>query len=64
MNLHKGHKAIPIEDEEALKKKNININDYIKEFYNTTKSVINIKEKIENEIKIINELYENWNKKK
>ena len=31
-NLHNNHKVIPIKDEETLKKENININDYIKEF--------------------------------
>ena len=32
MNLHKSHKIIPINDEETLKKENISINDYIKDF--------------------------------
>ena len=62
MNLHKGHKVIPIEDEEVLKKENLNINDYIKEFDKSAKNVINIKEKIENEINKINELYEKMDK--
>ena len=62
MNLHKGHKVIPIEDEETLKKENININDYIKEFDESAKSVMNIKDKIENEIQKINELYEKMDK--
>ncbi len=56
MNLHKGHKVIPIEDEETLKKENINIQDYIKEFDESAKNVKNIKDKIENEIQKINEL--------
>ena len=62
MNLHKGHKVIPIEDEESLKKENININDYIKEFDESAKNCINIKIKIENEIKKLNESYEKINK--
>ena len=56
--MHNGHKVIEIEDEETLKKENININDYIKEFDESAKNVINIKDKIESEIKKINELYE------
>ena len=55
LNLHNGHKVIPIEDEETLKKENFNINDYIKDFDESNKNAINIKEKIENEIqKIMN----------
>ena len=54
MDLHKGHKVIPIEDEESLKKENISINDYIKEFDSGAKKVSNLKEKIENEINKIN----------
>ena len=57
-NLHNNHKVIPIKDEETLKKENINIKDYIKEFDESAKNVITIKDKIENEIKKINELYE------
>ena len=60
--MHNGHKVIPIEDEEVLKKENLNINDYIKGFDEFSKNVINIKEKIENEIKKINESYEKINK--
>ena len=62
LNLHKGHKVIQIKDEETLKKENININDYIKEFDESAKNVMNIKDKIENEIKKINELYEKMDK--
>ena len=62
MKIHNGHKIIPIKDEETLKKENINIQDYIKEFDESAKNVFNIKEKIENEIKKINESYEKINK--
>ena len=62
MNLHKDHKVIQIKDEETLKKENININDYIKDFDESAKKVTNIKDKIENEIKNINESYEKMNK--
>ena len=58
LNLHNNHKIVQIEDEETLKKENINIKDYIKEFDESAKNVITIKDKIENEIKKINELYE------
>ena len=54
MNLHNGHKIIPINDEESLKKENIMINDYIKEFDLNAQKVINIKEKIDKEIEEIN----------
>ena len=54
MNLHNGHKVIPINDEESLKKENIIINDYIKEFDLNAQKVINIKEKIDKEIEEIN----------
>ena len=58
MNLHNGHKVIPIEDEETLKKENISIDDNIKEFDLCAQKVIEIKNKIENEIDEINESYE------
>ena len=58
LSLHNNHKVVQIEDEETLKKENINIKDYIKEFDESAKNVITIKEKVENEIKKINELYE------
>ena len=61
-NLHNGHKVIPIKDEETLKKENINIQDYIKEFDESGKNVMNIKEKIENEISKINDSYKKINK--
>ena len=57
LNLHKGHKIIPIDDEEAIKKENININT-TKEFEENIKIVENLKNKIKNEIIEINKLYE------
>ena len=62
MNKHNGHKVIPIEDEETLKKENISINDYIKEFDINAQNVINIKNKIENEINNINISYDKVDK--
>ena len=56
--MHNGHKIIPIEEEETLKKEKFNINDYIKEFNESAKNIVNINKKIENEIKNINESYE------
>ena len=58
MNLHKDHKVIQIKDEETLKKENISINDYVKEFDINAQNVINIKNKIENEINNINISYD------
>ena len=58
LNLHNGHKVIPINDEETLKKENLIINDYIKEFDIKYQNVKNIKNRIENEIKEINILYD------
>ena len=58
LNLHKGHKVIPISEEEAIKKENININRSTKEFEENKQKVENLKNKIENEIKEIDKLYE------
>ena len=62
MNLHKGHKVIQINDEEALKKENISVNDFIKDFDTSAQNVTNIKNKIENEINEINAAYEKVDK--
>ena len=62
MNLHNGHKVVRIDDEETLKKENISINDYIKDFDIYTQEITNIKDKIESEIKKINISYENVDK--
>jgi len=62
LNLHNGHKVVRIDDEETLKKENISINDYIKDFDIYTQEITNIKDKIENEIKKINISYENVDK--
>ena len=58
MNLHNGHKVVQIDDEETLKKENISINDYLKDFDVCAKNITIIKDKIENEIKEINITYE------
>jgi len=59
LNFHKGHKVIPITDEETIKKESITIN---KEFEENSKKVINLKDKIENEIIEIDKLYEKVDK--
>jgi len=50
LNLHKGHKVIPLTDEETIKKENININNSTKEFEENIQKVGNLKDKIENQI--------------
>ena len=62
MNLHNGHRVIPINNEEILKKENININDFFKNFEQSAKNLMDIKYKIENEINLINESYEKMDK--
>ncbi len=62
MNLHNNHKVIPINDEETLKKENITINDYTKDFDIKAQNLKNIKDKIEKEIKEINIAYEKLDK--
>jgi len=54
LNLHKGHKVIPITDEETIKKENLDINNSTKELEENTQKITNLKDKIENEIKEIN----------
>ena len=58
LNLHKGHKVIPITDEETIKKENLDLNNSTKEFEKNSKKVGNLKNKIENEITEIDKLYE------
>ena len=58
LNLHKGHKVIPITDEETIKKENLDINNSTKEFEENTKKIETLKEKIETEITEVDKLYE------
>ena len=53
---------VEIDDEETLKKENLSIKDYIKDFNVYPQNLENIKEKIENEIKEINNAYEKVDK--
>ena len=43
MNLHKGHKIIPINDKESLKKENLSINDYIKDYDSYAEKIEKVK---------------------
>ena len=54
---------MPIYDEELLKKENITIENSTKEFNNYLEKISNLKNKVENEILKLDELYEKTNKK-
>ena len=57
-NLHHDHKLIKLSDIESLEKENITIETTTKEFNETYQKVRDLKNKIENEINKINNLYE------
>ena len=57
-NLHPGHKIIEINDEEALKRENINFDALSKKFNENNQKIINLKDKIEKEIVNINKSYD------
>ena len=57
-NLHLNHKLLEISDLDSLEKENITIESSIREFNEITKKVIDLKNKIENEINEVNTLYE------
>ena len=58
MEFHKNHKLIPINDEESLKKENISIEDFIDELNKYFEKMNKLKEKTENEmIKLDNLFY-------
>ena len=56
--MHNGHKILEISNEESLKKENITLEYSAKEFNDIVQKIICLKEKIENEINKINNLYE------
>ena len=60
-NIHNGHKLISIEDEESLKKENISLDISINEFNKINEKIVNLKEKIEYEITLINKSYDKIN---
>ena len=57
-NLHTGHKLIELSDIESLQKENIAIESVTSDFNNIFQKAIDLKNKIENEINSINQLYE------
>ena len=61
-NIHSKHKILKIDDEEALKKENISIEDSIKDFNENKNRIEEIKNKIEKEIIEINKSYDKINK--
>ena len=56
---HNSHKILLIDDEESLKKENINFDKSTKEFDTKFEKINNLKEKIEQEIININKSYDN-----
>ena len=58
-NNHKNHKIIELSDIESLRKENITIESATSDFNEISQKVIDLRNKIENEINKINELYEN-----
>ena len=56
-NLHCGHKLIELDDNESLKKENITLECISNNFNNILEKTIDLKNKIENEINQINNLY-------
>ena len=58
MKSHNSHKIILIDDEESLKKENINFDESMKEFDKKCEKINNLKEKIEKEIININNSYD------
>ena len=49
---------MPVNDEESLKKENITIDNYLKDFNDKSEKVMELKNKIEKEISEIDKLYE------
>ena len=63
LNIHNNHKIIRIEDEEALIKEKMSIEDCTKDFDENKNRIEILKKKIENDIKELNNLYEKVEKK-
>ena len=55
--MHKNHKLIPINDEESLKKENIKIEDSIDEFNEYFEKICKLKDRTENEMIKLDEVY-------
>lgn len=62
LNMHKNHKLIPINDEESLRKENIKIEDSIGEFNECFEKINKLKDKTENEMIKLDELYNKTDK--
>ena len=62
MNFHNGHKLLLIDDEESLKKENITLDDYTKEFDNNIQKLDKLKALIEEEMIKIDNAYESVDK--
>ena len=59
MNLHQNHKVLPINDEEALRKENISIENSLNEFLENIDKLNILEKKIENEMLELDKLYIN-----
>ena len=57
-NLHKDHKTIELSDDESIKKENFSIETVKKENQDFTKKLIELKNKVEEEINKINDIFE------
>ena len=57
MNLHQNHKVLPINDEEALRKENISIENSLNEFSENLDKLKILEKKIENEMLELDKLY-------
>ena len=57
-NLHSGHKLIKLSDIDSLQKENITIESSTKNIIEISKKITNLKNKIEEEINKVNDLYE------
>ena len=55
--MHEGHRLIKISDIESIKKENLTIEQEHQSLNNNSQNIIELKNKIENEINIINDLY-------
>ena len=62
LNVHNNHKIIRIEDEEALRKEKLSIEDSTKDFDVNKNRIEELKKKIENELLELDKLYDKVNK--
>jgi len=62
LNVHNNHKIIRIEDEEALKKENMSIEDSTKDFDINKNRTEELKKKIENELLELDKIYDKVDK--